>query len=561
MTMQQTGDGAAVGRFTDLAMRFLKEEYEDSPVGASSLGLTQYDEKLDDLSKAAFERRVADDLRWLQTFRAVPDDGLGSAAIDRDFLISILRGREILHAHQMWKRQPATYLGPGLQGVFTLFLHRIRPERELAEAARSRLEQVPAALENGMANLDPSLAPPIYVERAIGQAKAAARYARELVPSEVQDTTSREKLAAAGETAAKAFERFGAFLVDLQKKASGAYAVGESVYSALLREKELLPYDARQLRERGREQYDLLSAELRRLAKQVAGHEDWVAVLHDLNKIHAPDPEGMRREYEDWTEKARDFLRRTGLVTLPKGERCTVEPSPHFQRPILAVASYNRPPAFTDSLAGHFFVPFPPDGTPKEEIDKRLEGNCTLGIPTTAVHEAYPGHHWHLVMAHSNPSHVRKAFSTSYFSEGWALYAERAMREQGFFEDPRQEMYHVEATIFRAARIVVDTSLHLGEMSFDEGVTFMMDKANLTAPNARAEVGRYCSWPTQASSYLTGMLEILDIRTRFLAKRGASDISALRAFHDAITSSGALPTSLAERAIQSAQGTPQPTAA
>ena len=561
MTMQQTGDGAAVGRFTDLAMRFLKEEYEDSPVGASSLGLTQYDEKLDDLSKGAFERRVADDLRWLQTFRAVPDDGLGSAAIDRDFLISILRGREILHAHQMWKRQPATYLGPGLQGVFTLFLHRIRPERELAEAARSRLEQVPAALENGMANLDPSLAPPIYVERAIGQAKAAARYARELVPSEVQDKTSREKLAAAGETAAKAFERFGAFLVDLQKKASGAYAVGESVYSALLREKELLPYDARQLRERGREQYDLLSAELRRLAKQVAGHEDWVAVLHDLNKIHAPDPEGMRREYEDWTEKARDFLRRTGLVTLPKGERCTVEPSPHFQRPILAVASYNRPPAFTDSLAGHFFVPFPPDGTPKEEIDKRLEGNCTLGIPTTAVHEAYPGHHWHLVMAHANPSHVRKTFSTSYFSEGWALYAERAMREQGFFEDPRQEMYHVEATIFRAARIVVDTSLHLGEMSFDEGVTFMMDKANLTAPNARAEVGRYCSWPTQASSYLTGMLEILDIRTRFLAKRGASDISALRAFHDAITSSGALPTSLAERAIQSAQGTPQPTAA
>jgi uncharacterized protein (DUF885 family) len=115
-------------------------------------------------------------------------------------------------------------------------------------------------------------------------------------------------------------------------------------------------------------------------------------------------------------------------------------------------------------------------------------------------------------------------------------------------------MYHVEATIFRAARIVVDTSLHMGEMSFDEGVKFMMDKANLTAPNARAEVGRYCSWPTQASSYLTGMLEILGIRTRFLATRGASDISALRTFHDAITSSGALPTALAERAIQ----TPEP---
>src|SRR5260221_34962 len=139
--------------------------------------------------------------------------------------------------------------------------------------------------------------------------------------TEVQDKVASERLARPGEAAAKAFERFGAFLADLQKKASGQYAVGEGVYSALLREKELLPYDARQLRERGREQYDLLSAEMRRLSMQVAGHEDWVALLHELNKIHAADPEGMRREYEDWTEKARDFLKRTGLVTLPKSDR------------------------------------------------------------------------------------------------------------------------------------------------------------------------------------------------------------------------------------------------
>jgi len=542
-------DDTRVGRFADLAMRFLKEEYEDSPVMASGLGLTAYDERLDDLSAEAFERRRARDTEWLGRFRAIPDDGLGSVAIDRDFLIAVLRGREILHPRQVWRMQPATYLGPGLQGVFTLFLHRLRPERELAEAARARLEQIPAALEHGMANLDPALAPPIYVERAVGQAKAAARYARELVPAEVSDPASRARLAAAGARAGDAFERFGAFLEELRRKASGSYAVGEETYTALLREKELLGDDARSLRERGREQYDLLAADMRRLGKAIAGHEDWVALLHDLNRIHAPDPDGMRREYEEWTERAREFLRRTGLVTLPAGERCLVEPSPHFQRPVQAVASYARPPAFSDTLTGHFFVPFPPDGTAEDEIQKRLEGNCTHGIPTTAVHEAYPGHHWHLVMAKAHPSHVRRVFSTSYFSEGWALYAERVMREHGFFEDPRQELYQVEATIFRAARIVVDTSLHLGEMTFDEAVTFMMDKANLTAPNARAEVGRYCSWPTQASSYLTGMLEIVDIRTRYLTRKGSSDVSALREFHDKITSSGALPTSLAERAI------------
>jgi uncharacterized protein (DUF885 family) len=78
----------------------------------------------------------------------------------------------------------------------------------------------------------------------------------------------------------------------------------------------------------------------------------------------------------------------------------------------------------------------------------------------------------------------------------------------------------------------------------------MVEKGNLTEPNAKAEVGRYCSWPTQASSYLTGMLEIVDLRTRWLAKKGKNDVAALREFHDKLTGTGAMPTSLAERALQ-----------
>ena len=536
--------------FAELADRFLKEEFETSPVAASALGLSEYDERLDDLSAAAIASKEASDAEWLVRFRAVPDDGQSpDEQIDRDLLISILRGREILRPHRMWQRQPATYLNPGSSGVFSLFLHRMRPERELAEAARARLEQVPANIEAGIANLDFSLVPAVYLERGIGQSAATARYARELVQNEVQDPTQRAAVAAAGARAAAAIDRFTAHLEANRGQARGDWAVGEEIYSALLKEKELLPYDARALRERGREQYDLLAAEARAVAHEISGDDDWVGLLDRLNKVHAADPEGMRREYEEWTERARTFLRDRGLVTLPKGERCLVEPSPHFQRPVLAVASYNRPPAFSDSLVGHFFVPFPPDGTPEAEVQQRLEGNSSAGIPTTAVHEAYPGHHWHLVMAHANPSRVRQVYSTSYFSEGWALYAERMMREQGFFEDPKHVLYQFEATIFRAARVVVDTSLHMGEMTFDEAVRFMIEKGNLTEPNAKAEVGRYCSWPTQASSYLTGMLEILDIRTRWLARKGRNDIPALREFHDAITSSGALPTSLAERAI------------
>jgi len=535
--------------FASLVTTFLKEEYDDSPTLASSLGLTEYDEKLDDTSAASFKKRIARDNAWLDRFSAVADAELTpSERIDRDLVVSVLRGRQLFQPLETWRRQPATYLNPGLNGVFSLFLHRLRPEKELAEAARSRLAQVPRTVSDGIANLDIDRTPRVYLERAIGQAKAASRYARDLVPNEVKDTAAKQRLAEAGATAGKAFDEFANYLEQRKDGAKGDYAIGEEMYTALLKEKELLPFGSRELREKGAEQWTLLSTEANRIAKEIDGGT-WQETCERLNKIHAPTPEGMRAEYEEWTEKARAFLRDTGLVTLPKGEECSVEPSPPFQRPILAVASYQRPPAFKDTLHGHFFVPYPPDGTSNEEIQKRLEGNCSAGIPTTSVHEAYPGHHWHLVMAKANPSHVRRIFGTAYFSEGWALYAERVMREQGFFTDPKHLLYQYEATIFRAARIVVDTSLHMGEMTFDQAVKHMVEKGNLTEPNARAEVGRYCSWPTQASSYLTGMLEIVDIRTRWLAKRGASDRPALREFHDAITSAGMLPTTLAEKAI------------
>jgi uncharacterized protein (DUF885 family) len=125
------------------------------------------------------------------------------------------------------------------------------------------------------------------------------------------------------------------------------------------------------------------------------------------------------------------------------------------------------------------------------------------------------------------------------------------MREQGFFTDPRHELYQVEAMLFRAARIVVDTSLHAGDMTLEEARRFMAERANLTEPTARAEVARYAAWPTQASAYLVGCLEILAIRERHLARVGGSGAAALRAFHDRLASSGGLPLALAERALTS----------
>src|SRR2546423_1759537 len=103
--------------FTDLVETFLKEEFAESPVQASALGLTAYDEKLDDLSADAFTQHEQRSAAWLTRLRALPDEGLSPAErIDRDFAISILRGRELTAPRRSWQRQPATYLNPGLQG-------------------------------------------------------------------------------------------------------------------------------------------------------------------------------------------------------------------------------------------------------------------------------------------------------------------------------------------------------------------------------------------------------------------------------------------------------------
>ena len=128
---------------------------------ASGLGLTDFDDRLDDLSAEAFEERRRRSAAWRERFRATPDAGLGPAErIDRDFVVSALTGRGIMAEWEGWRRQPEIYLNPGLYGVFGLFLHRLRPEPALVRDAVARLRAIPETLEHGRRNLAPELVAP-----------------------------------------------------------------------------------------------------------------------------------------------------------------------------------------------------------------------------------------------------------------------------------------------------------------------------------------------------------------------------------------------------------------
>jgi uncharacterized protein (DUF885 family) len=314
-----------MSEFGDLAQAFLDETFQDSPVLASQLGVDGFDDRLDDLSESAFADRSRRSAGWLGKFDALDDSACASLdeRLDRDLIRSTLRGRVILDDWLMWRRQPETYLGPGLGGIYTLFLHRLKPEAELVNSAIARLRAIRGVLEDGRHNLKAELTPRLYVDRAIRQARSGARYVSEILPNEVDDDALRSELADWGGIAAGAMEVYADFLEStLLPKANGAYAIGAERYTRLLREKELLTDDVSSLRERGRREYDRLAENLRHSAQTIDGTDDWSGVLERLNLDHPTTPEAMLQTYTEWTARARQFLVDHKLVTLPEGETC-----------------------------------------------------------------------------------------------------------------------------------------------------------------------------------------------------------------------------------------------
>ena len=508
---------------------------------AAAVGQDGFDDRLDDLSVAGFERRDADEERWIARFEAFDDADLSfDQTIDRALVLSSLGLRRTLADREEWRRSPEGYLETG---ITQLFLMALRSEDELTDAAVARLHGIVAVLEDAATNLDPSLASRLIIERSLGECTANIGFARHEVVELATKPANREKLARAGEIGARAYETFAGYLGELAPRCTGSYVFGEVHYNQVLRQGELLDTDVRALRQQGWDEYHRVAEQMAEVASRVpGGSSDWAAVIRRLQQVHPSSVDGMRAEYEAVCLQARRFMIDQGLVTDPPDERCHVVPAPPAIRATLAVACYIAPPMFKPSREGYFFVPYPVHEDDAEEVEGLLESNATYSIGTTSVHEAYPGHHWHL-MTTKEARPVRRIFESAYFAEGWALYVEGMMRDAGFFTT-EQELGQLEARLFRAARIVVDTSLHTGEMSVDEAVAFMHDKALLPLPTARSEVARYCAWPTQASAYLTGAMAIERARDEWVAAGGG-----LRAFHDALAHSGCMPVPLAVRAI------------
>ena len=170
-------------------------------------------------------------------------------------------------------------------------------------------------------------------------------------------------------------------------------------------------------------------------------------------------------------------------------------------------------------------------------------------VEAIAYHEGIPGHHLQISIAQEltgSPSSASIGDYTAY-TEGWGLYAERLGKDVGFYQDPYSDYGRLEGDIWRAIRLVVDTGVHSQHWTREQMVEYFHDHSDIDETSIQAEVDRYIAWPSQALAYKIGQLKILELRDR--AKKALGDKFDIRAFHDQVIDSGALPLDVLDERI------------
>ncbi|MCC6560701.1 MAG: DUF885 domain-containing protein [Xanthomonadales bacterium] len=213
-----------------------------------------------------------------------------------------------------------------------------------------------------------------------------------------------------------------------------------------------------------------------------------------------------------------------------------VERVPVFRQKT-APGAYYEPPAFDGSRPGTFFANLREVG----EIPR-------FSMRTLAYHEGIPGHHFQIGIQQGMEGPMfRKLLPFTAFAEGWALYAERLASEMGFQRTPLDNLGRLQAEMFRAVRLVVDTGMHDQRWTREQAIAYMIDKTGMSETDVVAEIERYLVNPGQALAYKVGMNTLLRLRDEARAELG--ERFDAKAFHDLVLGGGSLPLTLLERRV------------
>ncbi len=544
MTMAPSEADARFDRTVD---RWFRDQLEMHPEYATHFGIHDHDADLASGGRDAIDEEVAFYRRTIDELTPIdPSELSGERALDRDLAIHQARlGLFWLTEYRPWAGSSggAEHIG---EALFPLFTRDFAPLQDRLASMAGRLEAAPRFLiETRERVTDPVR---LWTEIDLESTQHLPAFLDTIVAAARSDGGNEavaDRLSAAVEATKAALDDHAAWLRDdVLPRAAADWNAGPDRFEEMVRLREL-EADGDEILAVGEQLLESEHAAREAVAAEIDPSASAAEVADIIKDDHASSFVESLDEYRGAMDRARAFVVERGLATPPEEDHLNVIETPSFIRHLIPFAAYYEPAKFDPVPVGTYIV------TPPSSPEMMREHNRS-SISNTSIHEAYPGHHLQLSAAITNPSLVRLFSGAPEFSEGWAFYCERMMKEAGFDDTPKGwYVVHTDA-IWRATRIILDVQLHRGLIGFDDAVDRLVAETGFERPAALAEVKRYTSTPTYQLSYLFGRHMIEKLKAEVEARDGAS--FSLRRFHDTLIYGGTMPVSYARRLFFEANG-------
>jgi len=530
-----------------LEKEFLRLYCRFHPTTATSLGLSRHIGEFPNYSEGPVQvylrqlSRLRRRLKTLGKFRRGSDDFIDSWLLNSKILIE----EKELKDFQLQRRDPSLYLNEILYGLWFIW---VRPfsKREKLKGMKRRMAKIPRLLSQAQGLL--TNPPEVWRRIALQELEALKDFLKDChreLDRMAPGLTLRFR--AISEGAERAVDDFHSFLKEtLKKRRRSPFAVGKKNFNFLLKNYHGFSETSGKILKIGKDAYQTTKRQMDGLSATLRKGKKWESWVDEVKKDH-PTEKNLIPTYRKAVRKTLSFLKRRGLVGIPAGENLKVVETPLFARSTIPFAAYIDPPLFATDRTGTFFV------TPVNEKDRKrreelLREHCRASLAVTALHEGYPGHHLQFVYQANLKRPIRKLFNCSSYYEGWALYCEEMMAEEGFY-DEETRLLQLKDRLWRACRVIVDVGMHTEGLSDAAAVGFLARHARMAKASARADVNWYTQRPTVPQSYMTGMLKIMALREKARKKWGRG--FSLKRFHDWFLGFGAIPVPLIESALSS----------
>ena len=532
---------------------YWEDNLEHSPEFASILGDKRWNDKISDRSVKAFNESLAREQAFMMRLAAIDPTGFtDQERISRDLLLRSITQDEESAEFKEWE-MPVNQMG----GIYSDYPQLVE-QLSFAEVKDyddwiARLRAIPHAFDQVTTNMsigmdDRRVPPKFLLEKAQEQVKQLANQKPEDSPLALplkkfpasvstaeQERIKQEMLSVIGKQVLPAYQHFAHFMevsyipAGNTEPGISALSDGAKYYQFLIRRTTTTDLTASQIQQIGLDEVKRDEADELAIAQKL-GFKDLAALRATIKtnpKLHPASGEGLLNAYRGYLTPMQAKLP-TLFGRLPKAP-FEVAPVPDYLEKTSAAAYYEM-------------------GTPDGSRPGRLRidtWNATdrnlFEVESTAYHEGIPGHHMQISIAQEQtgvPEFRKYGFYTA-FVEGWALYAERLGKDLGLYQDPYSDYGRLESDNLRAIRLVVDTGVHAEHWTRQQMVDFFHDHSSISETEVQAETDRYIAWPSQALAYKIGQLKILELRDR--ARKALGDKFDIRAFHDQIIDSGALP--------------------